>query len=142
MIDLFLIVFPRDLPMPHDTSFLHYSSDIVIWQIHFGESSMQKCEIMLNDLIDSKRTNSNIKTSLLKTSQTGTAQISQVPYKTKFNILQQHLYTSFLLAVPGQEEAEVSHDVLDATIISSNFWPPIQVCPKDVLMVVVLELNQ
>ena len=88
MIDLFLIVFPRDLPMPHDTAFLHYSSDIVIWQIHFGESSMQKCEIMLNDLIDSKRTNSNIKTSLLKTSQTGTAQISQVPYKTKFNILQ------------------------------------------------------
>ncbi|CAD6338423.1 unnamed protein product [Miscanthus lutarioriparius] len=67
-------------------------------KIHFGESSMQKCEIMLNDLIDSKRTNSNIKTSLLKTSQT----------------------------VPGQEEAEVSHDVLDATIISSNFWPPIQ----------------
>ncbi|CAL5068553.1 unnamed protein product [Urochloa decumbens] len=67
-------------------------------KIHFGESSMQKCEIMLNDLIDSKRTNSNIKTSLLKTSQT----------------------------VPGQEEAEISHDVLDATIISSNFWPPIQ----------------
>nr|CAB3484912.1 unnamed protein product [Digitaria exilis] len=67
-------------------------------KIHFGESSMQKCEIMLNDLIDSKRTNSNIKTSLLKTSQT----------------------------VPGQEEAGISHDVLDATIISSNFWPPIQ----------------
>ncbi|XP_062189673.1 anaphase-promoting complex subunit 2 [Phragmites australis] len=67
-------------------------------KIHFGESSMQKCEIMLNDLIDSKRTNSNIKTSLLKTSQ----------------------------IVPGQEETEMSHDVLDATIISSNFWPPIQ----------------
>ncbi|KAF8703509.1 hypothetical protein HU200_032318 [Digitaria exilis] len=67
-------------------------------KIHFGESSMQKCEIMLNDLIDSKRTNSNIKTSLLKTSET----------------------------VPGQEEADISHDVLDATIISSNFWPPIQ----------------
>lgn len=41
------------------------------------------------------------------------------------------MYTSFSLAVPGQEEAEVSHDVLDATIISSNFWPPIQVCPKN-----------
>ncbi|CAN6249126.1 unnamed protein product [Urochloa humidicola] len=68
-------------------------------KIHFGETSMQKCEIMLNDLIDSKRTNSNIKTSLLKTSQTD----------------------------PGQEEAEISHDVLDATIISSNFWPPIQI---------------
>uniref|UniRef100_A0A0D9W6D7 Anaphase-promoting complex subunit 2 n=2 Tax=Leersia perrieri TaxID=77586 RepID=A0A0D9W6D7_9ORYZ len=68
-------------------------------KIHFGESSMQKCEIMLNDLIDSKRTNSNIKTSLSKTSQTeGTV----------------------------QEETDLSHDVLDATIISSNFWPPIQ----------------
>ncbi|KAG8082418.1 hypothetical protein GUJ93_ZPchr0014g47257 [Zizania palustris] len=60
-------------------------------KIHFGESSMQKCEIMLNDLIDSKRTNSNIKTSLSRTSQIGTG-----------------------------------HDVFDATIISSNFWPPIQ----------------
>jgi hypothetical protein len=30
MTDLFLIVFPRDLAVPHDTSFLHYSSDIVI----------------------------------------------------------------------------------------------------------------
>ncbi|XP_033146493.1 anaphase-promoting complex subunit 2 isoform X1 [Brassica rapa] len=36
-------------------------------QIHFGEASMQRCEIMLNDLIDSKRVNTNIK----KTSQTG-----------------------------------------------------------------------
>lgn len=26
----------------------------------FGESSMEKCDIMLNDLLDSKRTNSNI----------------------------------------------------------------------------------
>ncbi|XP_040378960.1 anaphase-promoting complex subunit 2 [Oryza brachyantha] len=68
-------------------------------KIHFGESSMQKCEIMLNDLIDSKRTNSNIKTSLSKTSQTvGTV----------------------------QEETELSHEILDATIMSSNFWPPIQ----------------
>lgn len=72
MIDLFLIVFPRDLSVPHDTS-LHFTMILLFWQIHFGESSMQKCEIMLNDLIDSKRTNSNIKTSLLKSSQTGTA---------------------------------------------------------------------
>jgi hypothetical protein len=39
---------------------------------------MQKCEIMLNDLIDSKRINSNIKTSLLKSPQSGTVRISQV----------------------------------------------------------------
>ncbi|KAM3706769.1 hypothetical protein ACJW31_03G175500 [Castanea mollissima] len=59
-------------------------------KIHFGESSMQKCEIILNDLIDSKRTNSNIK-----------ATIAQTPLM-------------------------VSMDILDATIISSNFWPLIQ----------------
>lgn len=32
---------------------------------------MQKCEIMLNDLIDSKRTNSNIKATIKVPSQTG-----------------------------------------------------------------------
>ncbi|XP_030956395.1 anaphase-promoting complex subunit 2 isoform X1 [Quercus lobata] len=67
-------------------------------KIHFGESSMQKCEIMLNDLIDSKRTNSNIKATIAQTPLTG--------------------------AEPG--ESAVSMDILDATIISSNFWPPIQ----------------
>ncbi|KAG6670702.1 hypothetical protein I3843_Q044300 [Carya illinoinensis] len=42
-----------------------------IFKIHFGESSMQKCEIMLNDLIDSKRTNTNIKATITQPSQTG-----------------------------------------------------------------------
>lgn len=32
---------------------------------------MQRCEIMLNDLIDSKRTNTNIKITAAKQSQTG-----------------------------------------------------------------------
>ncbi|XP_020111504.1 anaphase-promoting complex subunit 2 isoform X2 [Ananas comosus] len=67
-------------------------------KIHFGESSMQKCEIMLNDLIDSKRTNANIKASLAKPS----------------------------LAGSEQEVADVSLGLLDTTIISANFWPPIQ----------------
>ncbi|CAM9002041.1 unnamed protein product [Rhodiola kirilowii] len=65
-------------------------------KLHFGEGSMQKCEIMLNDLIDSKRTNSNIKATINQPSQ------------------------------PSNEDAAVSLDVIDATIISSNFWPPIQ----------------
>lgn len=43
----------------------------VLTQIHFGETSMQKCEIMLNDLIDSKRTNTNIKATMNMSSQTG-----------------------------------------------------------------------
>ncbi|KAM7269399.1 hypothetical protein ACFE04_024896 [Oxalis oulophora] len=68
---------------------------VELLKIHFGESSMQKCEIMLNDLIDSKRTNTNIK----KQSQSGV-----------------HM-----------GETDASLDILDATILSSNFWPPIQV---------------
>ncbi|KAG9440844.1 hypothetical protein H6P81_021009 [Aristolochia fimbriata] len=68
-------------------------------KIHFGEGSMQKCEIMLNDLIDSKRTNTNIKATMSNPSQRGA----------------------------NQGEAGMSLDLLDATIISSNFWPPIQV---------------
>lgn len=67
-------------------------------KIHFGESSMQRCEIMLNDLIDSKRTNSNIKATITQPSQIGSE----------------------------LGETGVSLDILDATIISSNFWPPIQ----------------
>lgn len=67
-------------------------------KIHFGDSSMQRCEIMLNDLIDSKRTNTNVKATIKPQSQSGS------------NI----------------RENGVSLDVLDATIISSNFWPPIQ----------------
>lgn len=59
---------------------------------------MQKCEIMLNDLIDSKRSNGNIKATITQTSQAGSE-----------------------LGDNG-----VSMDVFDATIISSNFWPQIQ----------------
>lgn len=32
---------------------------------------MQKCEIMLNDLIDSRRTNTNVKATITQPSQTG-----------------------------------------------------------------------
>ncbi|XP_022946536.1 anaphase-promoting complex subunit 2 [Cucurbita moschata] len=66
-------------------------------KIHFGESSMQKCEIMLNDLIDSKRTNSNIKATIKVPSQT-----------------------------VDLKESTISMNDFDATILSSNFWPPIQ----------------
>ncbi|KAL2333269.1 hypothetical protein Fmac_014482 [Flemingia macrophylla] len=67
-------------------------------KIHFGESSLQKCEIMLNDLIGSKRTNSNIKATINQPSQ-----------------------TSIEVGDDG-----TSMDVISATIISSNFWPLIQ----------------
>ncbi|XP_057420058.1 anaphase-promoting complex subunit 2 [Lotus japonicus] len=67
-------------------------------KIHFGESSLQKCEIMLNDLIGSKRINSNIKATISQPSQTNVE----------------------------VEENAISMDKISATIISSNFWPPIQ----------------
>ncbi|PIA32550.1 hypothetical protein AQUCO_04400028v1 [Aquilegia coerulea] len=67
-------------------------------KLHFGESSMQTCEIMLNDLINSKRINTNIKAS------------SAHPPKKGANL----------------GEIGMSLDFLDATIISSNFWPPVQ----------------
>ncbi|KAF8103771.1 hypothetical protein N665_0185s0043 [Sinapis alba] len=67
---------------------------VELLKIHFGEASMQRCEIMLNDLIDSKRVNTNIK----KASQTGTE----------------------------LGESELSVDILTSTILSTNFWPPIQ----------------
>lgn len=67
-------------------------------KIHFGEGSMQKCEIMLNDLIDSKRTNTNIKATILPSSST----------------------------CSEPEATHLSLDVLDSTIISSSFWPTIQ----------------
>ncbi|PRQ55736.1 putative cullin [Rosa chinensis] len=47
------------------------SNQYVITWIHFGENSMQKCEIMLNDLIGSKRTNTNIKAAIAQPSHTG-----------------------------------------------------------------------
>ncbi|GFY88470.1 anaphase-promoting complex/cyclosome 2 [Actinidia rufa] len=65
-------------------------------KIHFGEISMQRCEIMLNDLIDSKRTNTNIKATINQPSQSGAG------------------------------NNEFSLDILSSTIISTNFWPPIQ----------------
>ncbi|KAI8535246.1 hypothetical protein RHMOL_Rhmol10G0158800 [Rhododendron molle] len=68
-------------------------------KIHFGESSMQRCEIMLNDLIDSKRTNANIKATIMQPSQAG---------------------------AEAMGEDTIFQDLLNATIVSSNFWPPIQ----------------
>ncbi|ONK64542.1 uncharacterized protein A4U43_C07F27180 [Asparagus officinalis] len=67
-------------------------------KIHFGESSMQRCEIMTNDLIHSKRTNASIKASIPQPSLEGA----------------------------DQGKTNLPLNILDVTIISSNFWPPIQ----------------
>ena len=92
-------------------------------QIHFGEASMQRCEIMLNDLIDSKRVNTNIK----KTSQTGYISnlFSILPMQCGF-LFEYYMCSSLSL---GAEvvESELSVDILTSKILSTNFWPPIQV---------------
>ncbi|XP_045817605.1 anaphase-promoting complex subunit 2-like isoform X2 [Trifolium pratense] len=67
-------------------------------KIHFGDSSLQKCEIMLNDLIGSKRVNTNIKATIIQ------------PPQTSVEV----------------ENNAISMDKIASTIISSNFWPPIQ----------------
>lgn len=67
-------------------------------KIHFGESNMQKCEIMVNDLIDSKRTNANIKAAVNQSSEDA----------------------------ESIGDNYMSLEAISATIISSNFWPQIQ----------------
>lgn len=109
------------------------------FQIHFGESSMQRCEIMLNDLIDSKRTNSNIKATTTQPFQTGVFKIWIYifwvqPCHSLQNVFFPCISEVFCISICNvmsvdseQGEAGVSLDILDATILSSNFWPPIQV---------------
>ncbi|CAK9234248.1 unnamed protein product [Sphagnum troendelagicum] len=64
-------------------------------KLRFGESNMHGCEIMLKDVADSKRINSNIKASAAA-------------------------------AGLNQRDQQLPLEVLDATIISSLFWPPFQ----------------
>lgn len=85
---------------------------------------MQKCEIMLNDLIDSKRTNTNVKATINQLSQTG--KFKKVNIIDTFNMILSSLFATKIVGAESREH-EVSFDIMDATIISSNFWPPIQV---------------
>ncbi|CAN8273048.1 unnamed protein product [Cochlearia groenlandica] len=95
---------------------------VELLKIHFGEASMQRCEIMLNDLIDSKRVNTNIK----KASQKGYISefFSVSPMHHCFLSESCPVYSSCLGTELG--ESELSVDTLTSTILSTNFWPPIQ----------------
>lgn len=53
----------------------NFVSNSLFLKIHFGESSLQKCEIMLNDLIGSKRVNTNIKATISQPSQSSNFQV-------------------------------------------------------------------
>ena len=73
-------------------SFLLHLNVHVIFQIHFGESSMQRCEIMLNDLIDSKRTNTNIKATINQPSQSGFLFDAHLYYKSQLRLNSKYIF--------------------------------------------------
>ncbi|KAH9321998.1 hypothetical protein KI387_016637, partial [Taxus chinensis] len=89
----------------------HETRTLELFKILFGEGSMQRCEIMINDLTASKRTNANIKATAKQKSQ-------QEDQQNKL------------------EERKLSLDIVDAKILSSCFWPPSQaeniIIPKEV----------
>jgi len=94
---------------------------------------------MLNDLIGSKRINSNIKATINQQPQTSNFQV----HISMFVIIANNIFNYFLSlssfhkqigdASSGVEvgDSAISMDVISATIISSNFWPPIQVCSQN-----------
>ncbi|KAJ7530253.1 hypothetical protein O6H91_15G086400 [Diphasiastrum complanatum] len=120
-------------------------------KLRFGENNMHGCEIMLKDVADSKRINSNIKASFaasMNSVPTITAATepqynarveTDVPALPMPDNPAQQVFTS-----PGEVHAlgrhseadpvlgehgaeQLSLEVFDATIVSSLFWPPFQV---------------
>lgn len=87
---------------------------------------MQKCEIMLNDLIDSKRTNTNIKATIKNQPQPGNAYLLYLCFLIpEFCFVPAFIYC--YSHTVSEEQNEIPLDKLNTTIVSSNFWPPIQV---------------
>jgi len=111
-------------------------------QLRFGENNMRGCEIMLKDLADSKRINTNIKAAVAaEQSQHGLDPVSladDAGYRTPpatVGLTDSHSQAT-LTQSPGSQNGEIANvggdkklplDVLEATIISSLFWPPFQV---------------
>lgn len=103
---------------------------------------MHGCEIMLKDLADSKRINTNIKAAAAaEQSLHGLDPVSladDAGYRTPpatVGLVDSHSQASFTQSL-GSRKVEVANvggdkklplDVLEATIISSLFWPPFQV---------------
>lgn len=89
---------------------------------------MQRCEIMLNDLIDSKRTNSNIKATITQPFKTGIFKSFTCIFAHSLAVESSCVSRCWkCLSIGSDDETGLSLDILDATIISTNFWPPIQV---------------
>ncbi|KAL3697240.1 hypothetical protein R1sor_011316 [Riccia sorocarpa] len=88
-------------------------------KLRFGESNMHSCEIMLKDIADSKRINSNIKAS----KSSSDPAVSQI--RSRLTPSAQLGPDVGQIGI-GKIEQELSLDMVDSTIISSLFWPPFQ----------------
>lgn len=101
LINEYCIMLAEKLLNKSDYNIERETRTLELFKILFGEGSMQRCEIMINDLTASKRTNANVKTTLKQQSQ----------HEDQGEKL---------------EESMLSLDIIDATIVSSCFWPPFQ----------------
>lgn len=124
-------------------------------QLRFGENNMHGCEIMLKDIADSKRINTNIKATVAaELSQHALAVPGTPGPAINSGIGGMGVDPEFTtppptvgLVDPFAEETSMKDvrsqtgetdsnskdkklplEVLEATIISSLFWPPFQVC--------------
>lgn len=110
---------------------------------------MHGCEIMLKDMADSKRINTNIKAAVAAelgqhglavpvTSSDSVSLAGDAGYRTPpatVGLVGSHSQAAFMQS-PGSQTGEIASaagdkklplDILEATIISSLFWPPFQV---------------
>eukprot|EP01018_Ginkgo_biloba_P025515 Gb_09164 [translate_table: standard] len=101
LINEYCVMLAEKLLSKSDYDIERETRTLELFKILFGEGSMQRCEIMINDLIASKRTNANIKAALNQGNQ----------HEDKHN---------------EPKGGDLSRDVIDATIVSSCFWPPFQ----------------
>ncbi|CAH0480053.1 unnamed protein product [Peronospora belbahrii] len=75
-------------------------------KLRFGEENLQQCEIMVRDIEDSKRVNLNIQSSMENSAVKAAARDGRV--------------------MDQPDWAEYSLSYVDATIVSQQFWPPLQ----------------
>ncbi|KAE9041271.1 Anaphase-promoting complex subunit 2 [Phytophthora rubi] len=80
-------------------------------KLRFGEDSLQQCEIMVRDIEDSRRLNLNVR-STLKNPTANAAAAAEARAGRGAN------------KQPDLSEAQSS--CVDATIVSQQFWPPLQ----------------
>ena len=80
-------------------------------KLRFGEESLQQCEIMVRDIEDSKRLKLNVQSSMenpaVKASAAAEARAGRVEDQP-------------------DRARNISFSCVDATIISQQFWPPLQ----------------